>query len=83
LIHSDVCDSNDVLPRGGKIYFITFIDDFSKYCYVYLINRNREFFEKFKIYKSEVENQLERNIKILHSDRGDEYTSLEMALQQK
>jgi len=38
LIHSDVCDSNDVLTCGGKRYFITFIDDFSKYCYVYLIN---------------------------------------------
>ena len=78
LIHSDVCDSNDVLTRGGKRYFITFIDDFSKYCYVYLINHKHEFFEKFKIYKSEVENQLERTIKILRSDRGGEYTSLEM-----
>jgi len=70
LIHTDVC--------GGKRYFITFIDDFSKYCYVYLINHKHEFFEKFKIYKSEVENQLERTIKILRSDRGGEYTSLEM-----
>ena len=35
LVHSDVCDSNDVLTRGGKRYFVTFIDDFSKSCYVY------------------------------------------------
>jgi len=35
LVHSDVCDSNDVLTRGDKRYFITFIDDFSKYCYVF------------------------------------------------
>ena len=46
LIHSDVCDSNDVLTRGGKRYFITFIDDFSKYCYMYLIYQKHEFFEK-------------------------------------
>ena len=78
LIHSDVCDSNDVLTHGGKRYFITFIDDFSKYCYVYLINPKHEYFKKFKIYKSEVENQLERTIKILRYDRGGEYTSLEM-----
>ena len=39
LVHSDVCDNNDVLlTRGGKRYFITFIDDFSKYCYVYIVN---------------------------------------------
>jgi len=52
LIHSDVCDGNDVLTCGGKIYFLTFIDNFSKYCYVYLINHKHEFFENFKIYKS-------------------------------
>ena len=35
LIHSDTCDLNNVLTRDGKRYFITFIDDFSKYFYVY------------------------------------------------
>ena len=79
LVHSDVCDSNDVLTRGGKRYFITFIDDFSKYCYVYLVNHKSELFDKFKVYKTEVENQLERKIKILRSDRGGEYTSLDMS----
>ena len=79
LVHNDVCDSNDVLTRGGKRYFITFIDDFSKYCYVYLVNHKSELFDKFKVYKTEVENQLERKIKILRSDRGGEYTSLDMS----
>ena len=58
-----VCDSNDVLTRGGKRYFITFIDDFSKYCYVYLVNHKSELFDKFKVYKTKVENQLERKTK--------------------
>jgi len=80
LIHSDVCGSNDVLTRGGKRYFITFIDDLSKYFYVHLINHKHDFFEKFKIYKSEVENQLERKIKIVHSDRVGEYMFLEMSV---
>ena len=79
LVHSDVCDSNDVLTRGGKRYFITFIDDFSKYYYVYLVNHKSELFDKFKVYKIEVENQLERKIKILCSNRGGEYTSLDMS----
>jgi len=56
LVHSDVCDNNDVLTRGSKRYFITFIDDFSKYCYVYLVNHKSELFNKFKVYKIEVEN---------------------------
>ena len=30
LVHSDVCELNGVLTRGGKRYFITFINDFSR-----------------------------------------------------
>jgi predicted AAA+ superfamily ATPase len=37
LVHSDVCKLNGVLTRGGNRYFITFIDDFSRYTYVYLM----------------------------------------------
>jgi len=70
LVHSD---SNDVLTHGGKRYFITFFDDFSKYCYVYLVNHKSELFNKFKVYKTEVENQLKK-IKILYFDRDEDYT---------
>ena len=37
LVHSDVCELNNVLTRGGKRYFITFIDDFSRFTYMYLM----------------------------------------------
>jgi len=37
LVHSNICELNDVLTRGGKRYFIIFIDDYSKYTYVYLM----------------------------------------------
>ena len=39
-----------------------------------LIKSKDEVFDKFKVYKSEVENQLERKLKRLRSDRGGEYT---------
>ena len=37
LIHSDICEYNGVLTRGGKRYFLTFIDDSSRFTYVYLL----------------------------------------------
>jgi len=37
LVHSNICELNDVLTRGAKRYFIIFIDDYSKYTYVYLM----------------------------------------------
>ncbi|GJT36028.1 retrovirus-related pol polyprotein from transposon TNT 1-94 [Tanacetum coccineum] len=61
--------------RGGKNYYITFIDDCSKFCYVYLINTKDEALNMFKTYKAEVENQLDKKIKILRFDRGGEYES--------
>ena len=40
--------------RGGYEYFITFIDDYSRYGYIYLLCHKFETFEKFKEFKTEV-----------------------------
>jgi len=73
LIHSDIGELNGELTRGGKRYFLTFIDDYSRYTYVYLLRTKDESFQKFKEYKSVVENQKDKKIKIIRSDRGGEY----------
>ncbi|GJX70880.1 retrotransposon protein, putative, ty1-copia subclass [Tanacetum coccineum] len=52
-------------------------DDFSRYGYVYLIKHKSDTFEMFKRYQNKVENQLGRKIKVLRSDRGGEYLSIE------
>jgi hypothetical protein len=75
LIHSDLCEMNKILTKEGKQYFITFIDDSTRFCYVYLLKSKDEALHYFKSYKAEVENQLERKIKWLRSDRGGEYFS--------
>ncbi|KAL8132042.1 hypothetical protein AgCh_007799 [Apium graveolens] len=72
LIHSDICDLKFAPTRGGNKYFITFIDDCTKYCYVYLLKSKDETIDKFKIYK-EVETQQTEKIKTIRSDRGGEY----------
>ena len=73
LIHSDLCDLKSIVTHGENKYFITFIDDSTRFCYLYLLKSKDEAFEAFQRYKNEVENQLERRIKILKSDRGGEY----------
>ena len=37
LIHNNVCDFQSTPTREGKKYFATFIDDYSKFFYVYLL----------------------------------------------
>ena len=73
LIHTDICDLKFVQTRGDKKYFITFIDDCTRYCQVYLLSDKDEAFEIFKQYKAEVENQLGKKIKSLKTDRGGQY----------
>ncbi|KAD1781287.1 hypothetical protein E3N88_42293 [Mikania micrantha] len=65
------------MSRNHERYFVSFIDDYSRYAYVYLMKHNYETFEKFKEFQNEVENQLGKTIKALRPDRGGKYLSLE------
>jgi hypothetical protein len=76
LIHSDVCEMNGVITKGGKRYFLTLIDDATRFRYIYLLRTKYEALEHFKIYKTEVETQLDKKIKRVWSDRGGEYLSV-------
>uniref|UniRef100_A0A8I7B3U5 Polyprotein n=1 Tax=Hordeum vulgare subsp. vulgare TaxID=112509 RepID=A0A8I7B3U5_HORVV len=77
IIHTDVCGPMNVEARGGYRYVLTLTDDLSRYGYIYLMKHKSETFEKFKEFESEVENQRDRKIKCLRSDRGGEYLSHE------
>ncbi|KAI3703356.1 hypothetical protein L1987_73365 [Smallanthus sonchifolius] len=77
LIHTDVCGPFRTMSRNHERYFVSFIDNYSRYAYVYLMKHKHETFEKFKEFQNEVENQLGKTIKTLRSDRGGEYLSTE------
>ena len=47
LIHSNICDLKFIQTRGGKKYFLTLIDDCTRYCYVYLLRSKNEALEMF------------------------------------
>ncbi|GKA90212.1 zinc finger, CCHC-type containing protein [Tanacetum coccineum] len=66
-----VIDENQ--EKCNKKYVITFIDDASRFCYVYLLHAKDEALDKFRIYKTEVELQQNDLVKILRTDRGGEY----------
>nr|GEX92539.1 zinc finger, CCHC-type [Tanacetum cinerariifolium] len=77
LIHTDVCGLFRTVSRQGASNFVTFTDDFSRYGYAYLLKHKHEVFETFKVFLKKVENQLEKTIKSLCSDRGGGYMSQE------
>ena len=77
LIHTDVCGPMNVESIGGSRYFVSFIDDYSRYVTVYMIKNKSEVLSKFKEFVSLMENLTEHRIKVLRSDNGGEYESRE------
>ena len=62
---------------SGKEYFISFIDDKSRYLWTYPMRKKSEAFETFLVWKAKVERSSERKLKTLRSDNGGEYISNE------
>jgi transposase InsO family protein len=77
LIHSDVCGPMPVKSLGGALYYLTFIDDYSRKTWLYLLKSKDEVFSKFQEFKAEIENLTNKKIKTLRTDNGGEYTSKE------
>ena len=74
-IHSNLCEFEGILTRGGNRYIITFIFDFSKCTTIYLLKNKSDAFEKIQDFLKEVENQFGRKKKRIRSDKGREYES--------
>uniref|UniRef100_A0A2P2MWM4 Retrovirus-related Pol polyprotein from transposon TNT 1-94 n=1 Tax=Rhizophora mucronata TaxID=61149 RepID=A0A2P2MWM4_RHIMU len=73
LIHTDICGPFDIPTWGGEKYFITFIDDYSWYCCLYLLYEKSQSVNTLEVFIDEVERQLDRKVKVIKSDRGGEY----------
>ncbi|GKC61502.1 zinc finger, CCHC-type containing protein [Tanacetum coccineum] len=70
LIHGDLCDLHATPSLRNKKYFVTFIDDALRVCYVYLLHTKNEALDKFKVFKTKVELQQRFLIKRFRTDRG-------------
>ena len=53
----------------------TFMDDFSRYYWVYFLKPKSEAFDTFKVHKPLVENECGKNIKVIRTDNGKEYVN--------
>ena len=51
LVHSYLIGPLPTPSYGNSSYVLTFIDDFSRYCWVYFLKLKSEVFETFKVYK--------------------------------
>ncbi|KAJ4767348.1 polyprotein [Rhynchospora pubera] len=73
LIHADVWGPAPVLSSNGFRYFVLFIDDFSRFTWIFFLASKDEVAKVFSNFKIQVENLIGRNIKILRTDGGTEF----------
>jgi len=68
LIHTDICGPITPIALRGYRYFITFIDDFSRYGWIYLLHEKSESLDSLKEFKAAVELKFDTQVKCIHSD---------------
>ena len=74
VVHSDVWGPFFESFDGYK-YFVTFIDDFSRVTWLYLLKSKSEVVEAFMDFHNLVKNHFDSKIQTLRSDNGSEYMS--------
>src|SRR5882724_12218394 len=76
-VHTDVWGPSPVKSLGGKLYYISFTDDKTRYTRVYLLALKSEAFKAYLSFEAWLKTQHNAKIKRLRSDRGGEYLSNE------
>ena len=75
LVHSDVCGKLNTKSLGGAEYFLTFVDDKTRYVWVYPLKYKDEVFDGFLEWKALIEKSSGLKLKAIRTDNGGEYTS--------
>jgi hypothetical protein len=78
LVHSDLMGPIQNEAYNEKQYILTFIDDYTHFVVVYLLETKSEVFKYFKQYEAMVNSHFERRISRLRCDNGREYLSNDM-----
>ncbi|CAJ2667746.1 unnamed protein product [Trifolium pratense] len=80
LIHTDVAGPQRTPSLQGSLYFVLFIDDFTRMCWIFFLKFKHEVAGVFVKFKNMVETQSGCKIQFLRSDNGKEYTSTQFNL---
>jgi transposase InsO family protein len=78
LVHMDVCGPMARKSLSGCEYYLTFIDDYLRKIWIYLLKAKSEVFTRFQEFRALVENESGKRIKVLRSDNGGEYSSRQL-----
>jgi len=70
-----VCGPFSVDLTTKHKYYVIFVDDFSRKCWIFFMQKKSETYSKFYEFKALVEKESGKKVKALRSDNGGEYIS--------
>ena len=76
-IHIDMCGTFSVASIAKHRYYVIFVDDFSRKCWIFFMQKKSEKYSKFCEFKALVEKESGKKVKDLRSDNGGEFISAE------
>ncbi|GBP67410.1 Retrovirus-related Pol polyprotein from transposon TNT 1-94 [Eumeta japonica] len=76
-VHADLCGPMETTSIGRCRYYLILVDDYPRMAFVYFLKAKNQAFKYFKEFKSLVENQQNKKIKIFRTDNGLEFCSNE------
>ena len=75
-MYSDVWGPSPHLSINGNKYFVQFLDDSTKFVWIFFLSTKSQVFDVFKYFHKMVSTQFGRNIKTLQTDWGGEYRNV-------
>jgi hypothetical protein len=82
LVHSDLWGPSPIVFSKGYKYYVTFLDDYSRFTWIYFLKCKSDTLQAFTLFKAQVENLLNTTIKNLRSDGGGEFMPIAKAFPQ-
>jgi len=73
VIHSDVWGPSPICSNNGYRYYVIFVDDHSRYTWIYFLSNKSDVSKCFSLFKFNVETLFNSHIKILRTDGGSEF----------
>uniref|UniRef100_A0A2N9EXS6 Integrase catalytic domain-containing protein n=1 Tax=Fagus sylvatica TaxID=28930 RepID=A0A2N9EXS6_FAGSY len=73
LVHSDVWGPAPFTTEGGSRYFVIFVDDYSRFTWIYLLKHRSDLVSIFQTFHKMIQTQFSRTIKVFRSDNAQEY----------
>jgi hypothetical protein len=79
-MHGDLCGPVTPVTPAGRRYFLLLIDDLSRYMWVVVLGSKGEAADAIRYAQATAEVECGRNLRVLRTDNGGEFTAAEFAL---